>query len=132
LIQLMVENPITNSNYAVTGGSAGVGKQKRRTGNLSPARINCSTESLNWPDSCPRTWVVSLRYSVQKADRVEGLVVGDLMREIREIYQSWLDGDLSQEDALFAIGDLLDKRDGEAAVLEPVTDQSPPKRKQRS
>jgi hypothetical protein len=29
------------------------------------------------------------------------------MREIREIYQKWLEGDLAQEDALFAIGDVL-------------------------
>ena len=33
--------------------------------------------------------------------------MGDLMREIREIYQRWLGGDLSQEDAMFAIGDVL-------------------------
>ena len=30
------------------------------------------------------------------------------MVEIREIYRRWLEGDLSQEDALFAIGDALD------------------------
>jgi hypothetical protein len=38
------------------------------------------------------------------------------MREIREIYQRWLDGDLSQEDALFAIGDVLDEETGEGAA----------------
>ncbi|MGZ3274407.1 MAG: hypothetical protein ACXU82_14675 [Caulobacteraceae bacterium] len=30
-----------------------------------------------------------------------------MMQEIREIYRRWLDGDLSQEDALFAIGEVL-------------------------
>jgi len=29
------------------------------------------------------------------------------MREIQEVYQRWLNGELSQEDTLFAIGDLL-------------------------
>jgi hypothetical protein len=29
------------------------------------------------------------------------------MKEIREIYQRWLNGSLTQEDALFAIGDVL-------------------------
>lgn len=72
-----------------------------------------------------------MRYSVQKADRAGGSFVGDLMREIREIYQSWLEGDLSQEDALFAIGDLLE-RDGKAAVPEPVTDHPSATRKQGS
>lgn len=33
----------------------------------------------------------------------------DLTTEIREIYQQWLDGGLSQEDALFSIGDALDE-----------------------
>jgi hypothetical protein len=41
------------------------------------------------------------------------------MREIQEVYQRWLNGELSQEDTLFAIGDLLEKsgtgrEDGEA------------------
>jgi hypothetical protein len=40
------------------------------------------------------------------------------MREIREIYQRWLEGDLSQEDALFAIGDLLDEEAGEGAASD--------------
>lgn len=40
------------------------------------------------------------------------------MREVREIYQRWLDGDLSQEDALFAIGDVLDEEAGEAVGVE--------------
>jgi hypothetical protein len=31
------------------------------------------------------------------------------MHEIREIYQRWLDGALAQEDALFAIGDVLQR-----------------------
>jgi hypothetical protein len=31
------------------------------------------------------------------------------MREIRDVYQRWLKGELSQEDTLFAIGDLLAK-----------------------
>jgi hypothetical protein len=31
------------------------------------------------------------------------------MREIQEVYQRWLKGELSQEDTLFAIGDLLEK-----------------------
>ncbi len=31
------------------------------------------------------------------------------MREIHEVYQRWLNGELSQEDTLFAIGDLLEK-----------------------
>jgi hypothetical protein len=30
------------------------------------------------------------------------------MREIQEVYQRWLNGELSQEDTLFAIGDLLE------------------------
>ena len=34
--------------------------------------------------------------------------MGDPMHDIRQIYQSWLAGDLSQEDTLFAIGDALD------------------------
>jgi hypothetical protein len=131
LIQLMVENSITNSDYAVTGGSSDARRQKPDIGDLSPAPINCSTESWDWPDSCRQTRVVSLRYSVQKADSAGGSVVGDLMREIREIYQSWLDGDLSQEDALFAIGDLLE-RVGEPAVAEPVTDHPSATRKQGS
>jgi hypothetical protein len=29
------------------------------------------------------------------------------MRDIQEVYQRWLNGELSQEDTLFAIGDLL-------------------------
>ena len=40
------------------------------------------------------------------------------MREIREIYQRWLDGDLSQEDALFAIGDLLDEESNPGSMAE--------------
>lgn len=47
------------------------------------------------------------------------LVVNDLMRDIRDVYQRWLNGDLSQEDTLFAIGDLLDKDGvGSGEVLE--------------
>ena len=42
--------------------------------------------------------------------------MGDLMREIREIYRRWLDGDLSQEDALFAIGDALGESSGDNDV----------------
>jgi hypothetical protein len=34
--------------------------------------------------------------------------VTDLRREIQEVYQRWLNGELSQEDTLFAIGDLLE------------------------
>ena len=30
------------------------------------------------------------------------------MRDIQEVYQRWLNGELSQEDTLFAIGDLLE------------------------
>ena len=41
-----------------------------------------------------------------------------MMREIREVYQRWLDGDLSQEDALFAIGDLLDIEAGRGSSPE--------------
>ena len=33
------------------------------------------------------------------------------MREIQEVYQRWLNGELSQEDTLFAIGDLLEKNE---------------------
>jgi hypothetical protein len=54
------------------------------------------------------------------------------MREIREIYQGWLAGDLSQEDALFAIGDLLDKRELETAPVEPVTERRAATQTQRS
>lgn len=36
--------------------------------------------------------------------------MNDLTAEIREIYQQWLEGSLSQEDALFSIGDALDER----------------------
>jgi hypothetical protein len=54
------------------------------------------------------------------------------MREIREVYQSWLEGDLSQEDALFAIGDLLDRREREAAPFEASADQTAATRKQGS
>jgi hypothetical protein len=31
----------------------------------------------------------------------------ELLRAIRAVYRKWLDGALSQEDALFEIGDLL-------------------------
>lgn len=43
------------------------------------------------------------------------------MGKVREIYERWLDGDLSQEDALFAIGDLLDEesKSGPAAEHGP-------------
>ena len=44
-----------------------------------------------------------------------------LMGTIREIYERWLDGDLSQEDALFAIGDLLD----EESDSGPAADHGP-------
>jgi len=46
------------------------------------------------------------------------------MAEIHEIHQQWLKGRLSQEDALFSIGDVLDQerthdgRDPEAALTE--------------
>ena len=33
--------------------------------------------------------------------------MNDLMRDIQDVYQRWLNGELSQEDTLFAIGDLL-------------------------
>ena len=33
----------------------------------------------------------------------------DSLAEIRDIYQQWLKGRLSQEDALFTIGDVLDQ-----------------------
>lgn len=49
--------------------------------------------------------------------------MGESMREIREIYQNWLDGELSQEDALFAIGDLLEEQEGEVAPFEAVADR---------
>jgi hypothetical protein len=54
------------------------------------------------------------------------------MREVREIYQRWLDGDLSQEDALFAIGDVLDEKPGEAGFADRAQDQWPPARKKGS
>lgn len=41
--------------------------------------------------------------------------MGDVMREIRDIYQRWLEGGLSQEDALFAIGDALDEAPDDSA-----------------
>jgi len=43
------------------------------------------------------------------------------MRDIRDVYQRWLAGDLSQEDTLFAIGDLLEEGgvvSGDGDVLE--------------
>ena len=43
------------------------------------------------------------------------------MRDIRDVYRRWLDGGLSQEDTLFAIGDLLDKNsvgNGDGDLLE--------------
>ena len=49
------------------------------------------------------------------------LVVDDLMRDIRDVYRRWLDGNLSQEDTLFAIGDLLDRNgvgNGDGDLLE--------------
>jgi hypothetical protein len=47
-----------------------------------------------------------------------------MMREIREIYQRWLDGDLSQEDALFAIGDVLGQGSGDNDVC-PAVEEGP-------
>jgi len=44
--------------------------------------------------------------------------VSELTTEIREIYQQWLDGSLSQEDALFSIGDALDEASSGERVLE--------------
>ena len=41
-----------------------------------------------------------------------------LIGQIRDIYQRWLDGDLSQEDVLFAIGDLLDDEADPASEAE--------------
>jgi len=49
------------------------------------------------------------------------------MKEIREIYQRWLNGSLTQEDALFAIGDILNglsppgEGDGAAPESEILT-----------
>lgn len=126
----MVEQRIPKINYAICEDDPDGGRQNPRDGDLSPGPINCSTESFDWPDSCHRTWVVSLRYWVQKTGG--GQVVGKGMREIREIYQSWLDGDLSQEDALFAIGDLLEKQEADRAPFEPVAERRPATRKQSS
>jgi len=42
------------------------------------------------------------------------------MRDIRDVYQRWLDGELSQEDTLFAIGDLLE-RDGAGSDAAELT-----------
>jgi hypothetical protein len=59
--------------------------------------------------------------------------VGDAVTEIRSIFQKWLDGELSQEDALFAIGDVLQReserasRDERAArppVRSPSSDRN--------
>jgi hypothetical protein len=41
------------------------------------------------------------------------------MREIRDIYERWLDGQLAQEDALFAIGDILSTGESEANSSSP-------------
>jgi hypothetical protein len=54
------------------------------------------------------------------------------MREVRDIYQRWLDGDLSQEDALFAIGDVLDEKPEESGLSERVQDRWPQVRKKGS
>jgi hypothetical protein len=45
------------------------------------------------------------------------------MREIQEVYQRWLNGELSQEDTLFAIGDLLEKNTSGGDVGELSGDQ---------
>lgn len=54
------------------------------------------------------------------------------MREVREIYQRWLDGDLSQEDALFAIGDVLDDQADETGGVERAQEHWPAVRKKGS
>jgi hypothetical protein len=41
-----------------------------------------------------------------------------LIGKIREVYERWLDGDLSTEDALFAISDLLDEDSGAGPAAE--------------
>jgi hypothetical protein len=46
--------------------------------------------------------------------------VGDAVTEIRSVFQKWLDGELSQEDALFAIGDVL-QRESERATQDEGT-----------
>lgn len=38
----------------------------------------------------------------------------DVLRAIDAIYWRWLNGEISQEDALFEIGDLLDRSLGDA------------------
>lgn len=58
--------------------------------------------------------------------------MGGSMREVRDIYQRWLDGDLSQEDALFAIGDVLDEKPEESGLSERVQDRWPQVRKKGS
>lgn len=82
---------------------------------------------MKWPESCWFELLAPFWHSIhRKRGRGPGrLVAGDMMREIREIYQRWLDGDLSQEDALFAIGDVLgegsgDNKVGAAAEERPV------------
>jgi hypothetical protein len=51
--------------------------------------------------------------------------VSDLTSEIREIYQRWLEGGLSQEDALFSIGDTLDEAGGPAECGHDATGTKP-------
>ena len=51
--------------------------------------------------------------------------MSDLTSEIREIYQRWLEGGLSQEDALFSIGDTLDEFGGPAECGNDPTGARP-------
>ena len=48
-----------------------------------------------------------------------GLVLGDVLTEISEIYARWLDGSLSSEDTLFSIGDVLEAASG--AIEAPMS-----------
>jgi hypothetical protein len=57
-------------------------------------------------------------YRQRTGKKGSGVGVHELMREIREVYQQWLEGDLSQEDALFAIGDLLEGEAGKGFSAE--------------
>ena len=68
----------------------------------------------------------------KRAHQRQGASVGGSMREVRDIYQRWLDGDLSQEDALFAIGDVLDEKPEESGLSERVQDRWPQVRKKGS
>ena len=50
-----------------------------------------------------------------------------VIRQISSVYEGWLRGDLSQEDALFAIGDVLREQKGQGSRFEPPPAEQGPR-----